>query len=309
VPALDTVLEKLVSFINAIEDAPQVKEVLTEVIFPYLKVRFSAVISSSSTSATPELLNKWSHITSTLVDILPVSSLFPLVDMWRLAILDPAVAIFLSDATNIPDPISILLDKASSILSQASLNPPNFIVTLLRLLSNGFSSPQFAQRIANDTRKNLTALLIPTLLCKDSGVRKAAASLAFNLSAWVQKKRGEPAIIGSNAQMGGSRQIDGDWEVEIVTALVEAIDRENENEDISDHLFYSCFILLNDIYTVHRLTASLAFLLRLSPFYQTQLCPVLDVLQARAILNSKQHVIHRNEVKKLVEEVSAKLCP
>jgi hypothetical protein len=68
--------------------------------------------------------------------------------------------------------------------------------------------------------------------------------------------------------------------------------------------------------SVHRLTACLAFLLRLSPFYDEQLVPLLEILQSRSHLKSKlgkggcgESGVQKKEVKKLVEEVADKLCP
>jgi len=66
---------------------------------------------------------------------------------------------------------------------------------------------------------------------------------------------------------------------------------------------------------VHRLTASLAFLLRLSPAYETQIAPLLEVLQVRSVLRRKlekggvgEKGVAKKEVRRLVEEVAEKLC-
>jgi desumoylating isopeptidase 1 len=67
---------------------------------------------------------------------------------------------------------------------------------------------------------------------------------------------------------------------------------------------------------VHRLTATLAFFLHLSPYYETLLGPLLEVLQARDVLKSKlskggcgEAGVDKKEVRNLVEEVAQKLCP
>jgi desumoylating isopeptidase 1 len=69
---------------------------------------------------------------------------------------------------------------------------------------------------------------------------------------------------------------------------------------------------------VHRLTAALAFFLRLSPQYESQIKPLLEVLQARKLLQGKlvkgsgwnvDGGIGKKEIRKLVEEVAMKLCP
>ncbi|KAI0297630.1 hypothetical protein BC826DRAFT_1184547 [Russula brevipes] len=89
-------------------------------------------------------------------------------------------------------------------------------------------------------------------------VRVAAASLAFNVSACVQKGR-IARIKGSDA-VGGNRagEEDGEWEMELVSAVAEALGSEEESEGAE-------------------LTATL--LIRLSPFYEDQLAPLLGVLQ------------------------------
>ena len=69
---------------------------------------------------------------------------------------------------------------------------------------------------------------------------------------------------------------------------------------------------------VHRLTAALAFFLRLSPQYESQIKDILDVLQARKILKGKlvkgsgwnvDGGIGKKDIRKLIEEVAMKLCP
>jgi hypothetical protein len=59
------------------------------------------------------------------------------------------------------------------------------------------------------------------------------------------------------------------------------------------------------------LTASLAYLLRLSPIYEEELSSLLEVLQAKDTLKSKvsDGPVKKPDVKKLVEEVANKLCP
>lgn len=68
-------------------------------------------------------------------------------------------------------------------------------------------------------------------------------------------------------------------------------------------------------HVVYRLTASLACLLRLSPFYEQQLVPLLEVLQARGVLKTKlekggcgEAGVVKKEIRRLVVEVAEKLC-
>ena len=65
-------------------------------------------------------------------------------------------------------------------------------------------------------------------------MRVAAASLAFNVGAWVQKGRvarikGEEVADGIRAD-----EEDGEWEVELVSTVVEALADEEESEDAGE---------------------------------------------------------------------------
>ena len=88
------------------------------------------------------------------------------------------------------------------------------------------------------TREKITRLVVGGLLSEDSGVRSAAASLAFNVSAFYQKERVE-GVRGSNS--GGAGDVtegqgeeEGDWEVEMVSAVVEALRNEKASEDVGE---------------------------------------------------------------------------
>ena len=75
-------------------------------------------------------------------------------------------------------------------------------------------------------------------------------------------------------------------------------------------------------YAVHRLVASLAFFLHLSPVYESHLEPLLEVLQVKDILRAKlrgavagneeggfgKKGVEKREVRVLVEEVAGELC-
>ncbi|KAG6889127.1 hypothetical protein C0992_006349 [Termitomyces sp. T32_za158] len=304
VPAIDTVLSKLTSFIDSVtwpssvpHTSAQVKQTLSGVVSPYLKARFSAVVPPTKLpSATPAILTPWSQATSALSSTLPTSSLFPLVDLWRLAFLDPAVGTWVASAPVASNPLSIFINKATTTLRtpDSASNPRNFLLTTLRLLSNAFATPVLAQTLFTSARGTLAAVVIPSLLHTDGSVRTAAASLAFNVAAYLQNGRVEKLRGGS-----GNIQEDGDWEVEMASAIVEALNREVTSEEV-----------------VHRLTASLACLLRVSPAYENQLSPLLEVLQARDVLKQKltkggcgEEGVTKKDVRKLVEEVANKLCP
>lgn len=64
---------------------------------------------------------------------------------------------------------------------------------------------------------------------------------------------------------------------------------------------------------MHRLTATLAFLIRLSPFYEDQLVPLLSVLQVKETLKGKlaedgKPRLRKKEIRALVSEVAEQFC-
>jgi hypothetical protein len=81
-------------------------------------------------------------------------------------------------------------------------------------------------------REKLTEVLIPSLLHEDASVRTSAASLAFNAATALQKPRAEAVRTGKkwNAETEGEDVCD--WEVEMVSAITEALERETENEEV-----------------------------------------------------------------------------
>ncbi|KAI1793297.1 PPPDE putative peptidase domain-containing protein [Ganoderma leucocontextum] len=313
VPPLDTVSSKLVASIDAAASSSDIqvaKKTLTTTVLPYLKLRLpdkKAAGKKPAVPTTPQLLTSFSATTKTLSAVLAPAQLFPLVDMWRLAVVDDAAAAnWLAIPTNPnPDVLQLLLEKALEDLdasdpAQKSAGR-NYILTVLRLLANGFVHPALGRALLSRAspagkRSQVTRVVVAALLHEDAAVRTAAASLAFNVAATVQKSRID-RLRGGAALVAVEE--DEEWEAELVSAVLEALSNEVQSEDV-----------------VHRLVAALAFLLRLSPSYEGQLAPLLEVLQSRQTLESKlqkggcgEKGVQKPEVRRLIQEVAAKLCP
>ena len=257
VPAWDAALGKLKSFIDADTcaaelDRSDVKGILSRKVIPFLRARFPAQGQSTSAISSPpsaDLLSQWSSATVALSKALPLAEMFPLVDFWRMGLLDVTVSSWLAAAdvegrTNVTD---ILLNAAISVVDTPSASSRNLILTTLRLLSNGFANTSLMRHFLNPTpnsyhsklssRQKITNFLVPTLLYADAPVRTAAASLAFNIAAHYQRplieaqrngKRGDPVADNENEGQG-------DWEVEIVSAVVEALEREKQSEEVGKY--------------------------------------------------------------------------
>jgi hypothetical protein len=150
----------------------------------------------------------------------------------------------------------------------------------------------------------------------------------LNVGAWVQKGR-IARIKGSDAVDGiRAGEEDGEWEMELVSAVAEALGSEEESEDAGE--FGVPLLLTRDFFfftawegdggqvanvgtLVHRLTATLAFLIRLSPLYEDQLAPLLSVLQVGEALKGKltddgKLKVRKKEIRALVLEVADRLC-
>ncbi|KAJ7696025.1 PPPDE putative peptidase domain-containing protein [Mycena rosella] len=307
VPALETVYSKLASLIDMSPASPttaQAKEVLRAQVIPYLKSRFADGSKSTPLpSASAGLLASWAAATASLASALRPDALFPLVDMWRLAVLDPAAATWLAAAPG-AGPVGVLARIARDALAQPTQDKGtrNYVLTALRLLANAFGSAALGRGLLSGPGGDGEVLgtLVPALLHADSAVRTAAASLAFNAAASVQRAR-----VAAGAGLGGvtantansataadaASAADEEWQVELASALVESLDRE-VGEDV-----------------MHRLVAALACLMRFAPV-DGQVGALMEVLGARGVVLGKLDAgsVQKKEVRKLVEEVGA-LCP
>ncbi|KAK2467081.1 hypothetical protein APHAL10511_001339 [Amanita phalloides] len=273
VTAIDAMATKLGSIIDSTtwpaQERTRVKALVNDTISPYLKGRFATVKKPQEQlpSATSTMLSSWSKSSIELIDALPVESLFPVVDLWRLLVLDPATETWtVSQPSFDRHPLSLLLASAENTVT---VGTRSYVLTLLRLFANVFASPLIAQRLIFGSQKQtLTTIIIQTLLHDDAMIKAASASLLFNLSATLQRNRVE-SITGTTTRRAVQIDESEDWEVEVISAIIEALRREKEDGNF-----------------VHRLTAALAFVVRLSPFWSS-LQTLLQVLQCTEVLESK----------------------
>ena len=248
VPALDTVLIKQISLLDEQTQWPdvgyskdQVKSTISAVVTTYLKPRF--VVTGSvganrnaplSLPPKPDILEGWLQATTTMASCLPIESLFPVADLWRLAVLNAPICLWIdSRPPSMPnDPLEVLLPKAALALDSASKGARNFSLIMLRFLCNCFSHACLAKRLLrNGARDQVTAVLIASLLHPDAAVRTGSASLAFNMAAVLQKERVDAVKSGRGIRADSEDDL-ADWQVEVMTAVVEALDREKENEEV-----------------------------------------------------------------------------
>ncbi|KAI9026470.1 PPPDE putative peptidase domain-containing protein [Phycomyces nitens] len=173
------------------------------------------------------VLSDWKSTVETLLDRLPINQVFPVLDISRcLMVLPNVISFYESDCSQLVR----ILDMGY----QQENVPKATLLMILRLASNLFAShtlvtSQFTSHLPSSHRGSLTQLLIATLLSQDNLVRQTAASLAFNCSTVIATQRlqkeendGEPT--------GTADQEDDDWQVEIVSALTDALSKESDEE-------------------------------------------------------------------------------
>lgn len=209
----------------------QIKNTISQSFAPYLKGRISAAKESTAgVSSTSSMLSSWSLATSVVIIVLPVDALFPLIDMWRLTFLDPATCLWASSASAsaygglIQTIVSRALDVLGIVTWEISKGARNYVLTVLRLICNLFSSVVLTRRILTDEtlRGTLTGVLAESLASVDVSVRTAASSVAFNMAAWLQDGRTK----------GTEGEGDREWEMELISAVVEGLGHEMSNEQV-----------------------------------------------------------------------------
>ncbi|KAF8440856.1 PPPDE putative peptidase domain-containing protein [Boletus edulis BED1] len=293
IPNLDTMFTKLAGFIDGVTawngavTQAQVKQTLTRTVLPFLKA------STATSPAQPPMasFDHWPTLTSSLIANLQLSELFPLVDIWRIALLNASFSAWNATKKVQEGPLNRFMDKAL----QAGDVPRNYLLTVLRMLANAFSNQVLAREVILFTRERVTKLLVDALLHDDVTVKNAAASLGFNIAAYLQKQRIDKVKARDDSQ---SAEENEEWETEIIVAILNAVERETNSE-----------------VTVHRLVACLGLLLRLSP-YTAQVTSLLEALDAQRVLKGKlekggcrEGGVGKKDVRRLILEVADKLCP
>ncbi|KAL2011422.1 hypothetical protein VTN00DRAFT_4140 [Thermoascus crustaceus] len=171
-------------------------------------------LSAPAETPIPNLDSLASFLQSTYPTV-PIDIRFALVDLIRLAFLDPRVSGFFAQE---PDHKTLLtLFSASDDLTSA---PYNLRIVMLQLACNLFSSTLYPEQIISNQRLRETCIKLITgsLLDEHTNLRVVAASLAFNLAAFNHNERFDtrPDKLTESDQ------------VELVASLLEAIGKEEE---------------------------------------------------------------------------------
>jgi desumoylating isopeptidase 1 len=229
VPAFDTVHNKLVSFVDGVPSLPnssKTKDELAQEIFPWLK---QCYLGKSKAPTSPAVVAAFGKTISALVADLLAASMFPLFDVWRLAILEPTIA----QVTLMPL-VKVLTANSTSVSSSRRAT----LLILLRLTmkpsARHFPDPYF-RRWGLWKRGGRSR----ACSCRCSFMRSDL--YAWQLQAWhltsvlwcrragLLGSRGKKVADGIRADEEG-----GEWEVELVSAVVDALASMEESEDAGE---------------------------------------------------------------------------
>jgi hypothetical protein len=218
-PAFPALLTKLESFSGA--SAADIGVLKADVV-PVLE---------GKTSANAAMFDKWTASTTSLLSSLKPNETFPVVDLWRIGLLnDQTVATLAARlSSGGAEAISpILALTAKTLKTEKAAAPRPLLLTTLRLATNLLSPLPLANIVLgteSPLQTDLLAILIDALLHSEVSVRKAAADVAVNAAGWRHR------IAKARAAAGGADDEDGlevEWELELLTALLEGIGREGD---------------------------------------------------------------------------------
>ena len=240
VPAFDAVINKLTALVpSPSPNTVSAMGTLSLQVVPFLTSRFPPPPASPNASVPipPKLLTSWKKATVDLFDELQPNQLFPIPDLWRVALLDERISKWCTTEDGADMMQHILL----KVVSMKASVPRNLLLTTLQLATNCFSTDALGRYVSSSDsdpdalspRAARTCLLEVALLRNqkaDVKVRNAAATLVFN-EAVLQ--RNTPV---DNPPLDPSYK-DEEWEVKMISAVAEAIKREVESEDAGKHTF------------------------------------------------------------------------
>lgn len=307
VPGYPALLKKLESFPGATKAHV---DVLRADVVPFLEGK------AVSDAALPGLVDKWTAATTGLLGSLKPAETFPLIDLWRVGLTNPRLvsALVLRLGPNAgAEPLTAILSLTSAQLaSMGAATPRPLLLTTLRLCTNALAPLPLANLVLSSAlQEPLLSVLVESLLHAEVSVRKAAADVAVNAAAWRHRLAKES---GQAAQEGPEPE----WEVELLSALLESIGREADPDvGESPECYGLCRTVTQrlavrrrcELTPGHRLLVASALLIYLSPGYEGNVAPLLEVLGARATLQDAGKRWGKADARKLADEVSTKLCP
>ncbi len=219
--------------------------VLEETVIPRL-------LGSSGQSLKDEQLGKimeeWRSANKVLFDALKPEEAFPVIDLVVFGLSDTRISSWTTLSTqdttgnNMIDqalvPASVLCSSISSDSKTPTTATKPTLLTTLRLLQMSTKSLSLSRGIFlphSPISPTARKIFLHCQLHEDVAVRNAAAGLAMNLAGMRHRDRKEHERRGveMNVMSAEEGEVDEDWELEFLSAVVESIER-TEDEDIRE---------------------------------------------------------------------------
>ena len=153
------------------------------------------------------------------VQTLPIENLFPLIDLFRAALVDTRFSGYFAE-----DPSSTILSILTKVIELDFSCPYTLRIVTLQMVCNLFTSPLFPPKLLADHVLSTPLIQLVTSSLLDTEhppIRVAAASLAFNIAAANHRRR----IAEQEDLVPESSQ------VELMASLLEAMRKERESKD------------------------------------------------------------------------------
>ncbi|KAI8345374.1 PPPDE putative peptidase domain-containing protein [Blakeslea trispora] len=218
----DMIYSKLEGFLNNVELEGQQKQILKQ----------SRLFLENPSAHTFDV-KEWKQFIDTLLNKLPADQLSPALDIYRSILLQQTVSDFF---VHDPSQLVRLMTMMDSPLPKATW------LMILRTICNIFSNTtlattHFTSSLPTSHRTELTQLVITSLLAEDAQIRQTAASLAYNCSTGIASERLQKE---QGTFAGMAEQEDDDWQVELSSAILDALSKE-QDEEISMYLYALSF--------------------------------------------------------------------
>lgn len=217
---MPTLSTKLTSILGPSSLPSEVITTLSKTVIAYLAA-LPAPPARATGNLAPNFVQKWTAATAQALEKLEKKDWFPVLDLLRLGL-----ARDLSRLAASADFVSFFPQLITRITSAETLDLADkpLVLTLVRLVSNALPAPSLAASLLSPSAlEGVTRVVIRALLDQDKGVRSAGAGLAWSLVGRVWKSR------ESGEQFGGE-----EWEVEVASAVLEALGREVESVDVGE---------------------------------------------------------------------------
>lgn len=208
-PNLTTLSTKLSSFLS---DASMTGITLSPTTAPFLTKSVIAYLSAPKSIKVDTA--KWTETTLNAFDALPPSEWFPVVDLWRVGLAVDLIALTPVFSKLLPQLLS------TKYLLREDLDSKPLLLTTIRLIANALASPALSSELLGETlRSSVTAIVVKALLDADKGVRKDGAGLGWSIVSrmWASREK-------------GGQDCGEEWEIEVGSAVLEALERESEGE-------------------------------------------------------------------------------